>query len=391
MRVLEKRLPEIIYDFGSGRSDPGTFPKAALQKAAVAAIEKEAVALTNYPGNLGHSGLRAAMAQRESEREGVTVDPNHIVITNGSMQAVTLTAEALQNAHGDPIILEEFSYPGTLSAYRSLKFDMHSIPLSEQGMRLDLLEERLSSLDRSGRKPKFIYTITTYQNPTGFVMPKANRLRLIELARAHDVPVIEDNCYGDVHYEGPVEPALYSLDDDPNQIYLCSLSKILAPGFRLGYLLARPPMLERILARRHDAGSNTLSAAIAAEFYRNGIWDHANYANDALKVKRDLLFDKLNEELDDICVWSKPVGGLFVWMRLPDDVDRKKLYQLSQSRGFNYLPGPAFHVETKNVPYLRLAFGHLTLEQIADGLPVLARCIRETRTSNESRDFDSLF
>ena len=162
-----------------------------------------------------------------------------------------------------PIILEEFSYPGTLSAYRSLKFDMHSIPLSEQGMRLDLLEERLSSLVRSGRKPKFIYTITTYQNPTGFVMPKANRLRLIELARAHDVPVIEDNCYGDVHYEGPVEPALYSLDDDPNQIYLCSLSKILAPGFRLGYLLARPPMLERILARRHDAGSNTLSAFVS--------------------------------------------------------------------------------------------------------------------------------
>ncbi|MFP6816960.1 MAG: PLP-dependent aminotransferase family protein [Pseudomonadales bacterium] len=384
-------MSEIIYDFGSGRSDPGTFPKEALQKAAVAAIEKEAVALTNYPGNLGHPGLRAAMARRESEREGVHVDPEHIVITNGSMQAVTLTAEALQESHGDPIILEEFSYPGTLSAYRSLKFEIHGIPLSEQGMRLDVLEARLEELDKAGRRPKFIYTITTYQNPTGFVMPKANRLQLIELARRYDVPVIEDNCYGDVHYDGPVEPALYALDDDPNHIYLGSLSKILAPGLRLGYLLARPPMLERILARRHDAGSNTLAAAIAAEFYRDGIWDHASYANDVLRVKRDLLLDKLAEELDDICAWSKPVGGLFVWVRIPDDVDRKKLYQLAQNRGFNYLPGVAFHVETKNVPYLRLAFGHLTLEQIAEGLPVLARCIRETRTSNESRDFDSLF
>ena len=384
-------MPEIIYDFGSGRSDPGTFPKEALQKAAVAAIDKEAVALTNYPGNLGHPGLRTAMAQRESEREGVTVDPEQIVITNGSMQAVTLTAEALQDAVGDPIILEQYSYPGTLSAYRSLKFEMHGIPLSEQGMRLDLLEERLAELDKAGRRPKFIYTITTYQNPTGFVMPRANRLQLIELARKYDIPVIEDNCYGDVHYEGPVEPALFALDDDPNQIYLCSLSKILAPGFRLGYILARPPMLERILARRHDAGSNTLAAAIAAEFYSNGIWDHTNYANDALRVKRDLLFDKLAEELGDTCVWSMPVGGLFVWMRLPDDVDRRKLYELSQSRGFNYLPGVAFHVESKNVPYLRLAFGHLTLEQIAEGVPVLARCIRETRTTNESRNFDSLF
>ena len=384
-------MSEIIYDFGSGRSDPGTFPKEALQKAAVAAIENEAEALTNYPGNLGHPGLRAAMAKRESDREGVAVDPEHLVITNGSMQAVTLTAEALQESPGDPIILEEFSYPGTLSAYRSLKFEMHGMPLSEEGMRLDALEERLAQLDKAGRRPKFIYTITTYQNPTGFVMPRANRLKLIELARGYDIPVIEDNCYGDVHYEGPVEPALYALDDDPNQIYLCSLSKILAPGLRLGYILARPPMLERILARRHDAGSNTLAAAVAAEFYANGVWDHTNYANDALKVKRDLLFDKLSEELDDICVWSKPVGGLFVWMRLPDDVDRRKLYELSQRSGFNYLPGVAFHTETKNVPYLRLAFGHLTLEQIADGVPVLARCIRETRTSNESRDFDSLF
>jgi 2-aminoadipate transaminase len=384
-------MSEIIYDFGSGRSDPGTFPKQALQQAAVAAIENEAVALTNYPGNLGHAGLRAAMARRESEREGVSVDPEHIVITNGSMQAVTLTAEALQDAHGDPIIVEEFSYPGTLSAYRSLKFDMHGIPLSEEGMRLDVLAERLAELDKAGRRPKFIYTITTYQNPTGFVMPKANRLRLIELARRYDIPVIEDNCYGDVHYEGPVEPALYSLDDDPNQIYLCSLSKILAPGLRLGYLLARPPMLDRILARRHDAGSNTLAAAVAAEFYRNGVWDHANHTNQALKEKRDLLLEKLTDQLDDICVWSKPVGGLFVWMRLPEDVDRKKLYQLTQSRGFNYLPGAAFHVENRNVPYLRLAFGHLTLEQIAEGLPVLAQCIHEARTSNESRSFDSLF
>jgi 2-aminoadipate transaminase len=384
-------MSDIVYDFGSGRSDPGTFPTEALQRAAVTAIGKEAVTLTDYPGGLGYPGLRRAMARRESEREGVDVNPDHLVITNGSMQAVTLTAEALQETAGDAIIVEEYSYPGTLSAYRSLKFDMHGIPLSEQGMRLDRLEEKLVELDQAGRRPKFIYTITTYQNPTGFVMPRANRLELIELARRYEIPVIEDNCYGDVHYEGPVEPALYALDDDPNQIYLCSLSKILAPGLRLGYLIARPPMLERILARRHDAGSNTLAAAIAAEFYRDGIWDHTRYANAALKEKRDLLFDRLQAELADVCVWSRPVGGLFVWVRIPDDINRKQLYELAQSRGFNYLPGISFHVETRNVPYLRLAFGHLTLDQIRDGIPVLAQCIRECRTSNEPRGFDSLF
>ncbi|MEM7020330.1 MAG: PLP-dependent aminotransferase family protein, partial [Pseudomonadota bacterium] len=264
-------MADILYDFGAGRSDPGTFPKDALKEAAMRVIENEAEELTKYPGGLGHAGMRAAMAKRESDREGVEVNPDHLILTNGSMQGVTLTAEALQDAPGDAVILEEFSYPGTLSAYRSLKFDMVGIRLDEGGMRMDHLEEELTRLDREGRKPKFIYAISTYQNPTGFVMPKARRLEMVELARKFEVPIVEDNCYADVHYEGPIEPAIYALDDDPNHIYLCSLSKILAPGLRLGYILARPPMLEKILARRHDAGSNYLASAIVAEFYKNGI------------------------------------------------------------------------------------------------------------------------
>ncbi|MCZ6655659.1 MAG: aminotransferase class I/II-fold pyridoxal phosphate-dependent enzyme, partial [Gammaproteobacteria bacterium] len=162
-------MSEILYDFGSGRSDPGTFPADALKKLVSRVIDQEAEALTNYPGNLGHRGMREAMANRESTREGVDVDPEHLVLTNGSMQGVTLTAEALQDDHGDAIILEEFSYPGSLSAYRSLKFDMVGIPLDEGGMRLDAMEAELVRLDKAGRRPKFIYAISTYQNPTGFV------------------------------------------------------------------------------------------------------------------------------------------------------------------------------------------------------------------------------
>ena len=384
-------MSEILYDFGSGRSDPGTFPAEALKKLVSRVIDQEAEALTNYPGNLGHRGMREAMANRESTREGVDVDPEHMVLTNGSMQGVTLTAEALQDDHGDAIILEEFSYPGSLSAYRSLKFDMVGIPLDEGGMRLDAMEAELVRLDKAGRRPKFIYAISTYQNPTGFVMPKARRQEMIELARRFEVPIIEDNCYADIHYEGPIEPAIYALDDDPNHIYLCSLSKILAPGFRLGYIYARPPMLDKILARRHDAGSNYFASAIVAEFYKHGIAEHAAVTTPPLKSKRDLVCEKLAEGAGDICAWSKPVGGLFIWVRIPDDINRKDLYELSQSRGFNYLPGISFHYKSANVPYLRLAFGHLTEDQIAEGIPILTRCIHESRTSNEPIGFDSLF
>lgn len=383
-------MSSVPYDFGTGRSDPATFPTEALKAAALQVIEREGESFSEYPGKLGHPGFRQAMAAREARREGVAVDPDHLVITNGSMQAVTLTAEALTEP-GDAVLLEEYSYPGTLSAYRSLKLELVGIPLDEGGMRLDAVEVALNRLQAAGRTPKFIYAISTYQNPTGFVMPKQRRLDLIELARRFDVPVIEDNCYGDVHYEGPVEPAMYALDDGADQIYLCSLSKILAPGLRLGYIYARPPMLERILARRHDAGGNSLAAAVVAEFYRNGIAGHAAVTTPPLRRKRDLTCRKLEETAADLCVWSKPVGGLFIWVRLPDDVDRARLGKLAHSRGLAYLPGAAFHYQGADAPYLRLAFGHLTEAQIDEGVPILARCIRESRTSNEAIGFNSLF
>jgi 2-aminoadipate transaminase len=384
-------MADILYDFGGGRSDPGTFPTEALKEATLRVFEEQGAEMTEYPGGLGHKGMREAMARREAERESVEVDPNHLILTNGSMQAVTLTAEALQENHGDTVIVEEFCYPGTLSAYRSLKLDMVGIRLDEGGMCLDHLESELKRLERDKRLPKFIYAISTYQNPTGFVMPRQRREEMIALARRFGVPIVEDNCYADVHYEGPVEPAIYALDDDPNHIYVCSLSKILAPGLRLGYVLARPPMLQKILARRHDAGGNFLAAAIVAEFYKDGIWDHAAYANSALRIKRDLTTGCLQEELEDVCVWSNPVGGLFIWVRIPEDVDREKLRKLTLASGFNYLLGSSFHYQGNDVPYIRLAFGHLTEEQIKEGMPVLARCLRESRTSNEPRRFDGLF
>ena len=138
-------MPSIEYDFGTGRSDPATFPVEALQAAAVKVIETERELLTNYPGSLGYEPLRIAMAKRESDREGVNVDAEHIALTNGSMQAVTLVAEALTDP-GDTVITEEFTYPGTLSAYRSLKLDIHGVGMDESGMRMDLLKSKLEQL-----------------------------------------------------------------------------------------------------------------------------------------------------------------------------------------------------------------------------------------------------
>jgi 2-aminoadipate transaminase len=373
----------MIYDFAVGRTNPETFPVEAFKAAAQRAIERDHVLLSLYPGELGHEGMRKLMAARETEREGVAVAPECISLTNGSMQGVTLVAEALVENRGDIVITEEFTYPGTLSTYRDLGVRMIGLPIDENGMSAVALEAALADLACNGEKARFIYTEATYQNPTGTVMPRARRLEILAIAKRYDTILVEDNCYGDVHYDGPKPPAFYALDDYEKQVYLCSLSKILAPGVRLGYFMAPPTLFRKILNRRHDAGSNTLAASIVAEYLASaGTWRHCDEQNGTLAGKRNLLVATLEHHLADLCRWSNPAGGLFLWLRFPDDVDRDKLQALADQRGFKYVRGRAFHVGNEDVPYLRLAFGHVPDEAIREGIPVLAQCIREARTTN---------
>jgi len=381
----------MIYDFAVGRTNPATFPLAEFKAAAARAIERDYALYTNYPGELGHEGLRNLMAQREREREGIAVDPNRISLTNGSMQAVTLVAEALMEKRGDVVITEEFTYPGTISTYRDLGLKMVGLPVDADGMRSDALERALATLARDGTKPRFIYTEATYQNPTGTTIPKTRRLEILELAKRYEVIVVEDNCYGDVAYEAAKPPAFYALDDYEQQIYICSLSKILAPGVRLGYFTAPPALFRRVLNRRHDAGSNTLAASIVHEYLNGRVWRHCDEQNATFRHKRDLLCRALGAHLSDSCRWSVPGGGLFLWLRLPDDVDRDRLQTLADQRGFRYARGRAFQVDNEDVAFLRLAFGHVPDEMIEQGIPVLADCIREARTSNEAGKPSSLY
>ena len=365
------------YDFSSGNTNPETYPGKALADAAARVIPELATALATYPGKLGHEGLRRLLAARESAREGVEVDPNHIVLTNGSMQGVTLVAETFCEGSDDRVVLEELTYNGTIEAYRALGIEMVGVPVDGNGMRTDRLAGILDEMVREGRPPRFIYTLATYQNPTGAMMPPTRRAELLACAKRHGCLVVEDNCYGDVHYDGAKPPALYAMDDWPEQVHIGSLSKIFAPGVRLGYVLARPPLLDRILARRHDAGPNTLSAAITTEYLGPDLWGHIEHANAALKVKRDTMLAALETHLGNWCSWSRPVGGLFIWVRLPDGLDTETLAALAAGRGVAFKPGSEYHVAGRDVPYIRLAFGFPDVAAIETGIARLGESIRE--------------
>ena len=177
-------------DFAIGQTIPETFPAEALKQAALRAIGR-------YPGAKGHLHPRELMARRETEREGVSVDPEHIALMNGSMQSVALAGQALMSAPGDLVITEDYSFSGTIASYKGTGLELVGIPVDADGMRVDLLEQRLNTLPV---KPKFIYTLPSYQNPTGTRMSRQQRIELIGLAARHDLPIVEGNCYGDVHF-----------------------------------------------------------------------------------------------------------------------------------------------------------------------------------------------
>ena len=364
------------YDFGSGRTDPASFPVAELAAAAQQGIEEVGTDFVNYPGELGHLGLREIMAMRETKREGIEVSPDHLTLTNGSFQGVTMVAEALMERPGEIIVTEELTYSGTIGAYKRMGAQLVGVPIDDDGMRIDALDRTLGELARRGTPPRFVYTLATYQNPTGSVMPRPRRLELLEVARKHRVVVVEDNCYGDVHFEGPVQPALYALDDSPDVVYLCSLSKIFGPGVRLGYVLARPPMMERLLDRRYDGGNSLLAAAVCAAYFRDRLWDHIEFRNALLKEKRDAVFAAFEKYGDGLCSWTRPVGGLFIWVGFPPVANRQVLREQLAERQVLHAPGSSFHVHGQDVPFLRLAFGFIDRDDVEEGVRLLVECVR---------------
>ena len=368
------------YPFGSGRPDPASFPKRELAEAAMHILPEMGNELALYPGTLGYQPMRQVLADRLLRREGIAPPVEEIALTNGSMQPVTLMAQMFIDQPGDGVVMEEFCYSGTIGAYNKEGAELVGIPVDEYGMRMDALSDELKKRSDSGKLPKFIYVLATFQNPTGAIMPLERRKELLQIAAQYEIPVVEDHCYADTVYEDDYYvPSLYTLPSEVPVIHIESLSKILGPGVRLGCFFTKQPLLGKILQIRRDGGTSTLAAAIVYEYFREHLWTHVNNINAIVKEKRDLMFEMLEQSPDAFEWFSRPKGGLFIWVKLPDATDVIKCEQIAESRGIDYATGKAFHVHHDDVPYLRLAFGYATLAQIREGIPKLAECVMATQ------------
>jgi 2-aminoadipate transaminase len=368
------KTPAQLYDFGAGKPDPGSFPKEALGEAARRVIEREGPSLATYPGALGYERLRQLAVRRFERSHALTLPLSNVVTTNGSMQAIILTTQAYCPA-GETVLVEEYCYSGTLGVLRQYGARVEGVALDEDGMLPEALDVALERNQREGRKVGYVYSIATHQNPTGAIMPAGRRHQIVEICARHRVLLVEDDCYADVVFEGEMPRAMYATAEPGNAIYIGSFSKILGPGVRLGYFVAPEEVGAKLLAFKRDGGTSALSSMVVAEYLEERLWEQIAAVCRVVKEKRDTLFAALERELGGLVDWSRPNGGLFTWLKLPEGVDTQAIAAAAKDRNVLYATGKSFDAAERDVPYLRLAFGYIAQDLIEDGVELLGECV----------------
>ncbi|HUC67886.1 MAG TPA: PLP-dependent aminotransferase family protein [Stellaceae bacterium] len=369
------------YSFVGGNNDPDGVPVEALRQAMNAVLAREGKDLATYglaSGPQGYRRLREFLAQKLGGGAGIACAADDILITSGSLQALDLV-NGIFLARGDTAIIEQDCYQGSINRLTRLGVNVVGIPLDRDGMRMDALAAALSDLKRRGVRPKYIYTIPTVQNPTGTILSEARRHELLRLAADYGVPIFEDDCYADLTWDGQRPPALYAMSKDVPVVYIGSFSKSIAPALRVGYIVAAWPLLSRMLAIKTDAGSGALEQMVLGEYCPAHFDAHVPELNRGLRAKLDTMMEALNEHFGTAAEFDEPKGGIFLWVKLPDQVDTLKLYQSALAAGVAINPGPEWSVDkSHSKSRTRLCFASPTHAQIREGVATLAEvCRRE--------------
>jgi 2-aminoadipate transaminase len=361
------------YSFIGGNNDPDGVPVEGLKAAIDTALTREGQSLATY--NLGHGPqgyrpLRDFLSVKLARDARMACTADDIMLVSGSLQALDLVHGALL-ARGDTVICER--------------------DCDQDGMRMDALESALADLKRKGVRPKFIYTIPTVQNPTATILTMQRREKLLALADEYGVPIFEDDCYADLIWSGERPPALYAMSMSENVIHIGSFSKSIAPALRVGFIVASWSIMSRMLALKTDAGSGSLEQMALAEYCTAHFDEHVPELRKGLKAKLDTLVDALGEQFGTAAEFDYPPGGIFLWVKLPDNVDSMKLYDKALAEGVAINPGPNWSADkTWSRSRMRLCFASPSHEQIREGVAILADvCRREfgvpERSANVTR------
>jgi 2-aminoadipate transaminase len=369
------------YNFVGGHNDPDHVPVDRLLAAVTEVLKREGSTLANYglaSGPQGYRPLREFLAQKLERTAGIACSADEILITSGSLQALDLVNGILLS-RGDTIVTEAETYQGALNRWSRLGVHAVGVPLDGDGMRMDALAAALDDLARRNVRAKYIYTVPTVQNPTGTILSEARRHEMLKLAAQHGVPIFEDDCYADLIWDGQRPPALHAMSKHGGVIHIGSFSKSIAPALRVGYIVADWSLISRMLAIKTDAGSGALEQMVLGEFCPAHFDTHVPELTRGLRKKLETLMDALNEQFGTAAEFEDPKGGIFLWVKLPDQVDTLKLYQAGLAAGVAINPGPEWTTDKAyGKSRTRLCFANPSHEAIRAGIATLAEvCRRE--------------
>ncbi|HWM08624.1 MAG TPA: PLP-dependent aminotransferase family protein [Solirubrobacteraceae bacterium] len=369
--------PEII-SLAGGLPDTTTFPAedfAALMSRV--AVDASAKAL-QYGPTEGLDEVKDCIVEVMAA-EGMDVDPEDLLITTGGQQVIDLVCKTLIDP-GDVVVAEAPTYPGAVPVFVSYQADVVQIEMDDHGMRTDVLVAELERLDREGRKPKFIYTVPSFQNPAGVTLSLERRRELVRIAHERELLVLEDNPYGLLRYEGNPLPTLFSLDGGNYVIYLGTFSKILSPGLRLGWTSAPPPVLDKLNLGKGavDLCSATISQQFVATYFAERDWRaYLGTLVDLYRRRRDVMLEALAEHLPREATWTQPNGGLFIWARLPDYIDTTDLLARALRENVAFVPGRAAYMDGRGGSEMRLNFSGISDDDIREGVRRIGKIVRE--------------
>jgi 2-aminoadipate transaminase len=380
------------FNFTGGNNDPDEIPLDGLMAAAQSVLKREGRTLSTYGLNSGPQGyrpLREFLSLKLKRDGGMACTADDILIVSGSLQALDLVNGALL-ARGDTVIVEQDNYQGTLTRLARLGVNAVGIPLDHDGMRLDVLAAALAELKSRGVQPKFIYTIPTVQNPTGTILSEDRRREMLRLADEYGVPIVEDDCYSDLIWSGERPPSLHAMSKSDNVIHIGSFSKSIAPALRVGFMVAPWQVMARMLALKTDAGSGALEQMVLAEYCASHFTGHVPELRKGLRKKLETLMEALAEQFGTAAEFDDPKGGIFLWVKLPDNVDTMQLYQAALKEGVAINPGPDWSTDKDHSKSrMRLCFASPSHDEIRQGIAVLADvCRREFGVPERSANIE---
>jgi 2-aminoadipate transaminase len=377
-----------FISLAGGLPNPQAFPVDIIHDCIEKVFKTNIHNALQYGTTEGLSLLRNEIAKRMREKKGIDCELHDVLITGGAQQALSFIAFNFLDP-GDTYITSAPTYLGALQAFHAYQGNCECIPMNDEGIDLESLRRNLKRLHRTGITPKFLYAVATFQNPSGESISLEHRKELLEIASEYDFVIVEDDPYGELVFEGEPIPSIKSLDTKGRVIYIGTFSKVLAPGFRLAWVIASEEIINRfsLTKQSSDLCSNMFVQYVAYEYIKGGYLDiQIEHIKKLYRHKRDVMVKALKEYFPKEAKWTVPGGGMFLWVTLPKNVNTRLMFKRAVAKKVAYVVGDAFYPDSSNYNSMRLNFSYSEDDVIREGIKRLADVIKEEMQTPYERD-----